>query len=1146
MNINQFFKIFLASMPFLLMCLANKKVNLRRENRGYQFASMIYGLIFTIVALITADDLADKLMEKIKQLSQKLAVLAEQKPDYQEIFLKIKQFIDNLDWEMYMIFIINFLFMLMFIVSKGILLKVFKSIWKNETLFTNTSGICYEWSEARKIYVLKQKCFSLRIMMNVYYYVAIAIATSLLIACKMHPKWEGFLAVFYPFALVIFLGEIAFFLGGKTEADFADDIGGEGGSSVRVVNYYRLRKYLTMVFGDRVIDQDTELPKYFSPHNNTEIVKKYENIDIQESKVAALYFKRLQKSGVQLDEELVDATYRLMNKESVLFANPFYKDYSNYIFLPLNRAATKGDKILFILGRNGIQDDVIDWINYSFTHILCVEHMWEVGRLNSDEAFNGEVGVVASPDIFNSDIVTVNLPFLKEVSEVVLIEPSIHVITSQLSLALYISKVRDDATFYVIDKNEDGLVDTISHITRKSIKEVSATNRERNRFSYMLWKADGQQLNHRLFPNVARYLGVGTELMIAGIRNQINFTEWYSYSKFPVIDMKWISEQYYLPLCKYASLTQKQEELEKRMKFDNNIWSVEKAKNKYVVVEDEFCNMFEMARQFSTRGTSESFVNVVSQNYLLRDYMEYNPNLFATDAKAIPAFCPDYARTQRNIVIELLLKLSTTPTKKEEILKILRHIEGLNVDPDCTRFELQCIIYKLVKKYFQNECAKYMVTETTLVDFRNDLYFISNREFVFDATKFLKCAYFVTEDEISDKNYLDSKLFGHVYQSLLPGQYLTINGKYYEVLFIEMEKGVVVKRAADSILSREYYRQLRHYHIDNFEVDEKVGGRKTIGSIIVERGAFDFTVTTSGYLLMQDYGDVKNAVKREISALPQRCYSGKAGLKITLPGTNEKIRETICIILNEIFKTTYPEGSDFICAVTEFTDAENVSKGIFYTVDMQDNKEDCIYILEDSILDLGLVTSVERNLKRFFEIVTDFLKWHKAALQPIPVIKTVPTVELPENKRTNSEDGEGNGGKSKSKKNNNKKKNSLINKFKGIFKKKKKDKENSPADSDENIETAENGENTENGENAENPEPMEKSDSLQEPETTDDLGYEKESQTADSEAESVSANQPDRDNTEESSEENNSDDTETSSEVNEQSKTDETEVDSVE
>lgn len=160
---------------------------------------------------------------------------------------------------------------------------------------------------------------------------------------------------------------------------------------------------------------------------------------------------------MQLDEGYVEATYRLMNGESMLFANPFYKDFSDYIFLPLNRAATKENKILFILGQNGIEEDVAEWISESFLGVTSIPDMWEIGRLNSDAAFGGEVGIVTPADIFSRDIVSVNSEFLNDVSEVVMIEPSLFVGTSQLSISLYISEIRKSATFILSIKTATGL-----------------------------------------------------------------------------------------------------------------------------------------------------------------------------------------------------------------------------------------------------------------------------------------------------------------------------------------------------------------------------------------------------------------------------------------------------------------------------------------------------------------------------------------------------------------------------------------------------------------------------------------------------------------------------------------------------------------
>ena len=49
-----------------------------------------------------------------------------------------------------------------------------------------------------------------------------------------------------------------------------------------------------------------------------------------------------------------------------------------------------------------------------------------------------------------------------------------------------------------------------------------------------------------------------------------------------------------------------------------------------------------------------------------------------------------------------------------------------------------------------------------------------------------------------------------------------------------------------------------------------------------------------------------------------------------------------------------------------------------------------IYIVEDSEIDLGLIASVERNLKRYFEIITEVLMWHEQKMAENPKKESKP------------------------------------------------------------------------------------------------------------------------------------------------------------
>jgi len=657
-------KFILVCVPFVLMCLATLATNLPKEYRGHQFPSMIFGLIYSVIAIARYNAFYLRFLALMESIVAMMTTYANKNQKLEGILTPIANFLENIDWNVFFLFVGNFLLLTLFLILKRILLPIFKKIWKKENVYALTSGHFYTWAEKLSIFCLKPNLYSVKKLLKVYYYITCVVVSVLMVLCKKYPEWPGFDGVFYPFAAVIIVGEIFFFLDGLTEYEIRDRISGDDGSSERVALYFPFFNFLAQVFGDRLIHGNIIIPSFGFLHHNRDIVKKYESVETQEAKLTHLFFYKkatvrdqlnyedeedpinkrkstpTDSQAIQLDEGLVDASYRLMNGESVMFATPFYADYSDYIFLPINRALMHGNKVLCIIGRNGIDNDIITWLKDSLEKTANVPELWDVGKLNADQDFLGDVGVVNAADVMSSNIVTRNLGFLSKVTEVIMLEPSQFISTAQLSISVYITNITKDATYYIFDKNNDGLLDTVSHLIRKSLTAVTPTNRERNIHSYMLWKADGEHLSHRLFSSVARYLGVGTELMITALKDQIDNTEWYSYGKFPVDEMKWISQQYYPVLCKYAALPERKEELDTRMKFNHNLWSAQKDKYRYIVVEDEFCNLFEMARQFSFRGTKETFVNVISQNYMLRDYMQLTRCCLRTIQRQFRALFP--------------------------------------------------------------------------------------------------------------------------------------------------------------------------------------------------------------------------------------------------------------------------------------------------------------------------------------------------------------------------------------------------------------------------------------------------------------------------------------------------------------------------
>jgi hypothetical protein len=248
----------------------------------------------------------------------------------------------------------------------------------------------------------------------------------------------------------------------------------------------------------------------------------------------------------------------------------------------------------------------------------------------------------------------------------------------------------------------------------------------------------------------------------------------------------------------------------------------------------------------------------------------------------------------------------------------------------------------------------------------------------------MRPAYFYVEDEEKETNVIGSLLFDHVFQSLLPGQFVTYSGKYYEVQGISPDmdrEDVVLRRAAEHIRDRRGYKQDRRYHISEIMTADSLGTAFHIGALEIVRLVATLRVETFGYYEYSDRSAMADARHIVISGVPERQYSRKSLLELRFAGIPENVRKTITVLLNEMFVTTFPYAHQYVTALTRDPDR---SFGPLLTDLEIDGSEDSIFIVEDSMMDLGLVVAVERNWERFLTAITDYLEWNLTPYPPEP------------------------------------------------------------------------------------------------------------------------------------------------------------------
>jgi len=962
----------LGTIPIVLALVAVRAANLKKPVRARQFPMPAIAVVYAFIAFLVLYQFNQVFTALVDLV---LTAVPSLRPYYDTSWLY---------------FLENTLILLVFALAKWVLGPILRKAFdRAEFPLSGFVARFYAYDEDYATWFLQRRRGQLRQMLRAFYIAAIVITVALTVLIHAFPSWPGFLSVSFPAIVALVIGEFYFFVDGLTKREFQRDVLGENDAAQRVANYGALREVFRAVFGDRILSDGVNL-------TSSDAIKTFSLLDdlshssSDVDRIAAAYYQRRKQDGHRVDSNLVEAAVGFLHGTSALINNPFYTDLTDYVCFPAYYNLLQRKKVLVVSGRDAIARDLVDWMVEGLESITGVPALWGVALLDEVGSDELDVGILRFADIHNLEVITSNDDFFADVGLVILAEPSRMLATGQLGLGLVLGRCGRSRTpvFAAFDSNHDGLVDALSHLFKTSLTNVIASALPSGASSEVVWRADGRHMHSSVLPTITRYLGMGTEIAALALKHQVSQVYWVGADRFPVSDMTWIAGQYYSQINAFADLDLSQSALGESLTPLANPWNIGQAENRFLVVEDELSNLFESIRLYGTRACNEGFVNLIADDYLLRDYMVANRAIFAADPKAIPSIVPDFARTERNSVLRLILDLVAFDVSDAALAKELEIIgvtlpESENDPPSSLEPEAPELVALrgLLEKH--TGIADLAVTATLIppgLDTDPEAppsisYRVARGPALGELLDSLRSAYFFVEDEIEERNYIGGLLFGHVYQALLPGQFVTYGGKYYEVQGIgtaAYRNGVVLRRAAEHIRDRRVYRQLRRFVISDLVPSDAVGGRVRIEEIELRRSFASIEVSTLGYLELPSRSDLVDARRVEIDGVPIRRYAQKELLEIRLPGVEPGVRRTIALLLNELFVTVFPHSHEYVEVLTSDPDRE--MRDLLSELSI-DGAADSIFVVEDSIIDLGLIVAVQRNWRRLFETITDYLDW---------------------------------------------------------------------------------------------------------------------------------------------------------------------------
>lgn len=1008
-------------IPFALLLFVNKRVNLKQEERSKQFLMPLLALLYGMILVILMTRISNGLLDWLRELpalllrfagwislvlSGHLAFLGSLA---RALANALNGVLEGGGVQILLFSIENALFLVIHFILKRALLSVMKRVFKTgNSIYEYFANLFYSYDQEKQKWFLGPHSAMAADFLRVGYRVACVVSVLAAMLTVYLFRQGAMTTLFYPVFGVIVIGELYFFVDGEGKRKDREDIDGEGEDGRLLVNYALLRPILRKLFGDKLSAENTTMDsKLLRSRSNEELLAELEERGDPKTDSYAKFMRGKMSRGMELDQDYLLSGLELLNGRSILFNDPFYYDLIPYAFYPMNRAMLRHRKVLIVLGRHGIEGDIAQWCDDGLRSVTNIPGFWRIGVLNG-EAQELDVGIVTRSSVHDLDLHEANEAFFREVEFVVLIEPSKLITTAQIglnSLVRYCRKGEEkQIVFCSTDKNCNGLVDALSHILLTSLEEVSATSHHHGVSSYMCWDADDDRLQHRMLPHIAHYLGVGPELSFVALKHQVSHAEWFGGDAFPVVDMQWIVRQYYFDLLNYANLPATQEAIDTYFSTSANLWNAQVRKNHYMSVEDESFNMFEAKRLFATRASEQGFVNLITTEYLLRDYMAENEGIFNADPKAVPYIVADYARTLRNVALRLCLQMSSRPVCEEDLRRELMLVDA-EEGGDLLRsfWRTLCESFQTAGQIRRNADGEEVLACTldgSELEFEHrvirtrrrfslekgkmeQLYFIDDPAFIRWFLSDLQSAEYIAEDEKGHSQYLGSELRGQVLQKYLPGQFFVFDGKYYEMQRLTSGGQVLVRRAADHIQGRPTYRQERRYFL-SYAVDSAVmGDCVELSGLKITLQNADIRVETPAYWQMDRYNDFVGGKRVTINGVPERYYRNKQLLRIDFsgcPGVTGEILNTLSLLMNEIFRTLFAENQGFIAAVRPGEAAVPSTFSLFGENGFAPDDQ-CIYIIEDSQLDIGLLIAVRRNLSRILTIACDYLDWHMEALE---------------------------------------------------------------------------------------------------------------------------------------------------------------------
>ncbi|MGL4402349.1 MAG: hypothetical protein ACRCTS_01215 [Fusobacteriaceae bacterium] len=682
---------------------------------------------------------------------------------------------------------------------------------------------------------------------------------------------------------------------------------------------------------------------------------------LKDNKEASEVYSYLNKE-YDLNSDYTYILKELFEKKDIIISDSNHEEFAPILFSYFEKSIIKGKKIL-ILAENSIynndskREELQNWYKgwfrklykKSIRNIVTFEEWknqneWDIVIATQNEIIKTQEDFIKKLQKEQNELKDIIIVVLNEKAEEIAENiQTLSILTNILNTHFRIELQKGDegVQYVILSNSSEGLkasidknlkISTVEHHIQKSIPE--------NNYN-IIWREDSYK---KYYTEIIEGVPKGE----IGVSNTLSYLPW----EMGIQDINFV-ENDELPYIVYEGNIKASKNQLRGMPINgaeiksvyneviknNSIPSLlRKKESNLIFVEDKNYNAPVALRKYGSLGEKNNFVNVISPNYLLRDYFIDNIEYFYISP--IEGYTP---------------KIENDKFKSVSYLKEILTNSSLKVSDEDIKIEIAS--YKNAEISLQNQSIEN--TESELielfkqvynVDILKEKYMSVETQNIYDDEigKFVEKKFYSLSSIIKDSNYfkwfenfqiMSNKDFiygviplDHVYQNYLPNQYHSFNGHSFNIKKIDLvNKKIDITPTSGT--EKFQYRNKEAITIKKYRNENEFGEKKSRQNLSSSKKLgydldltlqmADYSIETLGYYEFKgginlnneeySYKSLENyghQFKREYEngrVLSVKIFKKRGEIK-----EPDKVALTLSVILNELFKTLFPGNNRYI------------------------------------------------------------------------------------------------------------------------------------------------------------------------------------------------------------------------------------------